>query len=165
MNRVDLLASLEADREVINLEPDEQTRRDALVRFLCELRDLQADLRGFFSDVQRDLFAIAGKRKWVVDEIGEVQVRKQTKRSEWDSEALTRVLVARALDERILDEHTGEYEPGFEAVARVLSECARPSWRVTPLRERGIDETEFCHVEEDGWGLTLPPTRTDVSTS
>ena len=70
------------------------------------------------------------------------------------------VLVALALDERKLDEETGEYEPAWEAVARVLMECARPNWRVTPLRARGLSVDEFCHEEHDSYSVMLPPRKT-----
>lgn len=131
--------------------------RDELVHWLAYLRDLKAELATFFQTVERDLMAHADERRWVTPGIGEVTVRKATKRTEWDSEALTRVLVARALDERVLDESTGEFEASHEAVARVLSECARPSWRVTPLRARGIDPSEFCAERDGGYSVELPP--------
>lgn len=133
--------------------------RDGLVRLLCDLRDLSAELRGFAQDVQKDLLAHADAKRFTVDGLGEVTIRRSTKRTEWDSESLTRRVVALALDERVLDEETGEFEAAHEAVARVLMECSRPSWRVTPLRARGIDDSEFCHVEDDGWGVQLPPRR------
>lgn len=131
--------------------------RDALVRLLCDVRDFRAALASAAKDVERDLLALADEKRWVVEGLGEVTVRKQTKRNEWDSEGLTRVLVARALDERVLDESSGEYEAAHEAVARVLSECARPSWRLTPLRARGIQVDEFCTERDDGWAVELPP--------
>ncbi len=150
-----MLSSLLDEYERVSAE----YTRDDLVHLLMDLRDLSAGIRTFQSDVQRDLLALADTKRFVVEGIGEVEVKKSTKRTQWDSDSLTRVVVARALDERILDEHTGEYESGAEAVARVLMECSRPSWRVTPLRARGIDETEFCHVEDDGWSVVLPPRR------
>lgn len=133
--------------------------RDEKVHLLCYLRDLRADLAVFAKRVENDLLADAGERRWVVDGLGEVEVKKRTKRSRWHSDDLTRVVVARALDERILDDVTGEYEAAHEAVARVLSECSRPAWRVMPLRARGIQVDEFCEESDDGWGISLPPRR------
>jgi hypothetical protein len=71
-------------------------------------------------------------------------------------------VVARALDERHLDFATGEYEPAYEAVARVLAVCVAPTWRVTALRGRGIDESEYCDIVADKATVQLPsaaPTR------
>lgn len=135
--------------------------RDGLVRLLCKIRDLRADLAILAKNAELELLPLADDRSWVVADLGEVEVKKNIRYTRWDSEALTRTLVARALDERILDEETGEYEPAWEAVARVLSEAARPSWRVTPLRARGIDVDEFCHVEAEGWSIKLPSRRVE----
>lgn len=135
-------------------EPDVETQ--AIV--LCAIRDTRADLAALAAQVERDLMANAGKRSFVVEGVGEVVIRKSTKRSQWDHEGLTRRVVALALDERqIIDESTGEYEPAHEAVARVLSECARPAWRVTPLRARGLQVDEFCSETDGGWSVQLPP--------
>lgn len=133
--------------------------RDELVRLLVYIRDLRADLAMVAKDAERELLARAGERRWVVEGTGEVAVRKATKRSHWDNDGLTRCLVALALDERIVDVETGEYEPAWEAVARVLSECSRPSWRVTPLRARGLAVDEFCSETDQGWSVELPPRR------
>lgn len=127
---------------------------------LAALRDARADLGAFEKRVEADLLAISGKKRFVVEGLGEVEIRKRTKRTIWDNDGLTRVLVALALDERKVNEQTGEYEPAHEAVARVLSDCARPSWRVTPLRARGLQVDEWCCEEPDGWSVQLPPRRT-----
>lgn len=130
---------------------------DALVRLLIDIRDERAELAAQAAEYEQELISRAPSKKFLIDGVGEVQIRHSLKRTDWDSEGLTRVLVAYALDERKLDEATGEYEPGWEAVARVLTECARPSWRVTPLKSRGIDPDEFCHSEPDHAAVQLPP--------
>jgi len=40
-------------------------------------------------------------------------------------------------------------------VADLLLECARPEWRLTPLRERGLDPDAYCKVEQDEAGKTV----------
>lgn len=148
--------------ETLRLEYDvADFTRDQLVHLLIAIRDVRADLASFAADVTKDLLAYADEKRFVVPGVGEVEIKKSTKRTGWDSESLTRRLVALALDERIVDESTGEYEPAWEAVARVLMDCARPTWRVTPLRARGIDESEYCVVTPDGWDVRLPPRRSD----
>lgn len=137
----------------------DQIDRDEMVRMLVEIRDFRSDLAAFAKDVERELLARAGERRWVVEELGEVAVRKNTKRSRWDNEGLTAKVVALALDERVLDESTGEYESAHAAVARVLSECSRPSWRLTPLRARNVQIDEYCEQEDAGWSVELPPRR------
>jgi sugar diacid utilization regulator len=129
---------------------------DELVRALVRIREWRAEFAALAADLERKLTEKVGRGSFVVEGVGEVKVATDTKRRAWDNEGLTRVVVARALDERIVDESTGEYEAAHAAVARVMSECARPSWRVTPLRARGIDETEFCEVEFGALTVRLP---------
>lgn len=130
---------------------------DDAVRALVAIRDLRYDLATTAGDIERVLIANNPARKFIVDGIGEVQIRKSMKRTDWDNDGLTRVLVAYALDERKVVESTGEYEPAWEAVARVLSECSRPNWRVTPLKARGLAVDEFCHEEPAAVSVQLPP--------
>jgi hypothetical protein len=137
-------------------EYDKGESSDTLVGVLCAIRDCRADLASLAKDIEAELLVTAGSKRFVVEGLGEVEIRKSIKRTEWDDEGLTRVLVARALDERIVNEQTGEYEPAHESVARVLSECARPSWRVTPLRARGLAVDEFCVERADGYSVQLP---------
>ncbi len=130
---------------------------EILAILLSAIRGLRAGLKPFEDRVERDLMETAGSKRFVVEGLGEVQIRKSVKRTQWDNDALAQVVVAYALDERVLDEESGEYESAFQAVARVLMECARPSWRIIPLRDRGIDPDEYCSVDEASWGVQLPP--------
>lgn len=144
--------------DLVRIDP-KTLSRDEAVNVLMEIRDIRADLAAIAAEVEHTLIALSTAKKFVVDGVGEVQIRKSMKRTDWDNEGLTRVLVAYALDERKLDESTGEYEPGWEAVARVLSECSRPSWRVTPLKARGLSVDEYCHEEPGFTSVQLPPTK------
>lgn len=129
---------------------------ETLVHLLIGVRKASRELTAFGQRIERDVIANAGEKRFAVDGIGEVEIRPNPKRTNWDNAELTKVLVARALDERALNEGTGEYEPAHEAVARVLTACARPSWRVTPLRERGIQVDEFCTETLDAYSVQLP---------
>lgn len=129
---------------------------------LAAIRDLRADLNSLYKRVEQDLIALAGEKRFTVPLLGEVEIKRSNKRNQWDNDGLTRKLVAMALDERQVNEATGEYEPAWEAVGRVLSECARPSWRVTPLKARGLQVDEWCHVEEGTYSVMLPSRPADV---
>ncbi len=147
----------ECDREYDDAGPDIRDNSESLAIILVAIRDCKADLTILQKKVEQELVQTAGKKRFVVEGLGEVEVRKSTKRNEWDHEGLTRVLVAMAADERIVDEQTGEYEREADAVARVISECAGISyWRVTPLRARHIQVDEFCHEEPADWQVQLP---------
>lgn len=147
----EMLEQIDAEYESEHvLNPNEAVFR------LMQIRGLKAHLADVAAEIERVLIESAPSRKFVVPGIGEVQIRKSMRRTDWDNEGLTRVLVAYALDERKLDEITGEYESAHEAVARLLTECSRPSWRVTPLKARGLDPSEFCHEEPDAVSVQLP---------
>lgn len=129
---------------------------DDLARLLVAIRDARAALASFADDVSRDLLVLMGDKKMVVEGVGEVEAVKSTKRTKWENGTLARKVIALAYDERQFDEQTGEYEEAGAAVARVLLECARPSWRLGPLRARGIDPDEYCTVDEGVFTVRLP---------
>lgn len=159
-NTIQLLNNAVSDLAYLNevgIQHMDTMDEDELVAAMVAIRDLRHDLANLSDDVESALLKRHTNRKFVVEGIGEVEIKKAKKYSDWDNEGLTAVVVARALDERILDESSGEYEAGFAAVARVLSECSRPSWRLTALRARGIDESEYCHIEEGALSVRLPP--------
>lgn len=130
---------------------------EVLALLLALIRNCRADLQALYHRVEQDLIRSSGSKRFVVPSLGEVEIKKSVKYQNWDNDGLTRRLVAMALDERKVDEETGEYEPAWEAVARVLSECARPSWRVTPLRARHLDIDEYCQIIPDDYSVRLPP--------
>ncbi len=151
----------DCDTEYDDAGPDIRDNPESLAIILAAIRDCKADLTILQKKVEQELVAVAGKKRFVVEGMGEVEVRKSTKRNEWDHEGLARVLTAMAADERIVDTETGEYERESDAVARVLTECAGISyWRVTPLRARHIQVDEFCHEEPADWQVQLPKRRT-----
>jgi hypothetical protein len=147
----------EMEREYDEGVTEELPNAEQLAIVLAAIRDCRAGLAVLYGRVEAGLLGMAGEKRFVVDGLGEVEIKRSTKRSQWDSEGLTRKLVALALDERQIIEETGEYEPAWEAVARVLMDCARPAWRVLPLRARGLQVDEWCREEEGTYSVQLPP--------
>ena len=155
MGAADHLSWLLAEAERIDATPAD------IAHILAGVRDIKAQAGEVYAQVEQLLLSVMGEKRLEVEGLGVVESKRKTSRKEWDNDGLWRVIVARALDERRLDEESGEYEPAHEAVARVLGECARPSWRVTPLRARGVQIDEWCIEEEDGWGIQLPPRKVE----
>jgi hypothetical protein len=155
-----ILATVEELSDVVddNYERGQMTRIE-LVEILDAIRQARGILHVLEQEVENEIVEIAHAaglgNTFDVSSVGRVEIKRRTKRTGWANDDLIRVLTAYALDERKLDEKTGEYEPAHEAVARVLAECARPSWRVTPLRARGLQVDEFCHEEADGYGVQI----------
>lgn len=136
--------------------------RDMLVRVLCEVRDLRADLASFAADVTRDLLPLATEKKFIVSGLGEVTVRKQTKRTAWQHDQLLPALIARIMDEKetLYDPETGELLPytqiGHNLTARLRACVSFGAGKVTGLRSIGLQPDEFCTETPDGWGVELP---------
>lgn len=115
------------------------------------------DDKGVFGRVEAAALTLMGEKQVKVEPFGTFESRKKTKRNAWRWDELVPVVVARALDERKLDEETGEYEREAEAVARVMRECVGfSSGKVRGLEARGLDPAEFCTEEPDGWQIQLP---------
>ena len=137
--------------------------RDALVALLCDIRDLRADLAALAKAAESELMPLAGAKQFVVPNIGEVTIRKQTKRTGWKHDLLLPVLIARIMDEpeTIFDPATGELLPyvqiGHNLANRLRACISFGAGKVTGLREIGLDEEEFCTVTPEGWSAVLPP--------
>lgn len=121
--------NFDVDRAITDLHRL-RTIRQALAMWEGELTDWLADA--------------LGRNQVTVDGVGTAEIKRGNDRKQWDNDALIRLVIARGRDERRVDEETGEYESEAEAVGRALMACARPSWRVTALKERGIDPDEYC---------------------
>lgn len=133
------------DRWDQDFDPEADSLENLAV-FLYQLDLLTANVKMLRSRVEQTV-AKRAKTKLIIGNHITAEIRGGKKRTQWDNDLLYSHVVSRALDERKIDEETGEYEPADQAVARVLKECARPSWRVTPLRARGIDPDQFCTAE------------------
>ena len=137
--------------------------RDELVTLLVYIRDLRADLAALAKAVECELMPLAGEKQFVVPNIGEVTIRKQTRRTGWKHDLLLPVLIARIMDEpeTIFDRETGELLPYVQIghnLTRRLRECVSfGAGKVTGLKAIGLDEEDFCTVTPDGYGVELPP--------
>lgn len=130
---------------------------EQLVLMMVAIRNCRQDLASLYDEMEQMLLSLNSGREITIEGVGVVELKRSTKRTNWDNHELMRHVVSRALDERQVNEETGEAEPGWEAVARAIEECARPSWRLTPLRARGLDPDEFCVTEEAHRSVQLPP--------
>lgn len=136
--------------------------RDALVRLLVDIRTMRAELAGLAKDVERDLLAHAGEKRFTVENVGEVVIRKQTRRTGWQHDRLLPALIARIMDERetLYDPETGELLPytqiGHNLTNRLRACVSFGAGKVTGLKEIGLDAEEFCTVTPDGYGVEIP---------
>lgn len=118
---------------------------DRAVTDLAQLRAVKQALTIWEGELTDWISDALGRNEIDVEGVGHVQVKRGNSRTEWDTDALIRLVIARGRDERQVDPETGEaLESEGEAVGRALMAAARPSWRVTSLRDLGIDADEYC---------------------
>lgn len=146
----------EEEAPTVALSPETQ----AIV--LAAIRECRAQLDVLYRKVASDLIATSGVKKFVVPGLGETEIKKRTKRTQWRKDELLPVVVARIVDERetLYDVETGELLPYAvigQNIARRLSECISfGAGKVTGLRAIGIQPDEFCTEEPDGYDVKLP---------
>lgn len=132
---------------------------ESLVRGLEPLQQVLGDLRMLEHQVKRGIADTMPERRVSVEGVGTVERKAKVTRRNWDSDELLRKIIAGA----ILDETTGEL-PSSPVVAAdlilrelraVMPITGSLGWRVTALRERGIDPDDWCDEDRDGFTISF----------
>lgn len=136
-------AAIEAEAERLADHPE------ATVQALARVDAMLADLR-YVRDRLHQITAVAlkeqGIRRLTVEGVVSVEAKVDTRRTDWDNETLLDLVLA-ALPVRYVDIETGEMlEPAD--MRALLAPYFRPDWRLTALRNLGIDPDEWCTVAE-----------------
>ncbi|MGB1682268.1 MAG: hypothetical protein ACPHFO_08010 [Acidimicrobiales bacterium] len=127
---------------------------DQLVENLLETRDRIAQLRDHERFLIEEIYDAAPGRK-TETAFGLVEVSKRRNRR-WDHDEVTKHVVSRALDERLVNADTGEVEPSWVAVTRAIRECAGIGyWRVGALKDRGLDPDEFAETTSEAKSVQI----------
>lgn len=131
-------------------------RADEVALLLAALRDARQAVSECFDKVESHLTAcrptyvdprtgeIRPVKEMVVVGLGPVEFKTSTTRKEWKNEVLWSDVVRYARD--------NDGDP-----VALLSECARPSWRVQPLRAIGLDPADYCVETPGDVKPVLPP--------
>lgn len=140
--------------------------RDAIAAVLYELhaavvgwptKQHPAKARLVLDAYKAALLSEAGERAFDTAQ-GRWEIKKSTKRTGWQWDALIpRLVAAGQTERRIIDPEAGEVESEGHAVARALRESVSFSGaKVTGLRARGIDASDYCNEEDGGYDLMVP---------
>jgi hypothetical protein len=159
----DIVATLRRFFDAIDLEAS-QHRGDpvALTQALARLDTLAADVRAV-RDAVRTLAAEALQtervRRLVIEGVAAVESTSEVKRSEWANERLLADLLDRA-GFLLVASATGEAMRPEEAAPELLA-WMRPEWRLTAVRQAGLDPDEYCRVDtdDDGKPVRTPTVR------
>jgi hypothetical protein len=89
---------------------------------------------------------------------GVFERRRRADRKSWDHESLRSELLrkVRTMEpQKTIDLATGEiiFEDATEQAFRVIFDCARPEWRVRPLRALDIDPDEYAQTTYGSYSI------------
>lgn len=159
----DIITNLRRFFDALDVEAT-QHRGDpvALVQALARLDTLLADVRTVRDSVKTyaaQALVDERVRRLVIEGVAAVESTSEVKRTEWEHERLLGDLLNGA-GLSLLDTSTGERIDGNEA-AEMLLVWFRPEWRMTPIKQAGLDPDAYCRVEtdDDGRPVRTPTVR------
>lgn len=116
---------------------------EQLLKGLMYLKDIKADVDTLIRATEDDITRLMPEKKMFIDDVGTVE-RRTTSTRKWESEELLKHITRATLD----PQGTGEISISnvamlIETLKSVLPFTASLGWRVTALKERGIDPSEY----------------------
>ena len=128
---------------------------ETLAWVVNEARKVKADLDAFVRECEENVAALMPNKKEAVDGLGVIE-RRTTSSRKWESPELMRKLVRDILD----PDRTGEVK--VEQVMKLISTLEQvlpltPSlgWRVTPLKENGVNIDAYSEVTYGRSNITI----------
>lgn len=117
-----------------------------LLKGLLYLKDIKADLDTLIRACEDDITTLMPEKKMFIDDVGTVERRTSSTRK-WQSDDLLRHITRSTLD----PQGTGEVSINnvvtlIDTLKAVLPFTASLGWRVTALKELGIDVTEYSEA-------------------
>jgi len=117
-----------------------------LLKGLLYLKDIKADLDTLIRACEDDITTLMPEKKMFIDDVGTVERRTSSTRK-WESEELLRHITRSVLDPH----RTGEITIHnvvrlIDTLKAVLPFTASLGWRVTALKELGIDVSEYSEA-------------------
>ena len=117
-----------------------------LLKGLLYLKDIKADLDTLIRACEDDITSLMPEKKMFIDDVGTVERRTSSTRK-WQSDDLLRHITRSTLD----PQGTGEVSINnvvtlIDTLKAVLPFTASLGWRVTALKEIGIDVSEYSEA-------------------
>lgn len=117
-----------------------------LLKGLLYLKDIKADLDTLIRACEDDITTLMPEKKMFIDDVGTVERRTSSTRK-WQSDDLLRHITRSTLD----PQGTGEVSINnvvtlIDTLKAVLPFTASLGWRVTALKEIGIDVSEYSEA-------------------
>ena len=151
---------------VAKLEAEAEARKDdpvAMVNALARMEALLADVRYATSTIRdHTAHALADTkiRRLTIDNVATVEGTSESPRTDWqDQELLADMIYAEyGATNRYVHTETGVFMDDPEVIAEAILEWIRPAWRLTPIRDAGLDPDDYSTQakDEDGTPLRTP---------
>ena len=148
------------------LESEAEQHRDdpvALVNALARIEALAADVR-YARDSIKSKAAEALKhwnvRRMTVEQLITVEGTSDAPRSNWEHQRLMTDMFRAAFGTQLVNTETGDMFD-TEHMAEIVLEWFRCEWRLTPVRNAGLNPDDYCEqaTDEDGKPMRTPTIR------
>lgn len=135
------------DGEVDRYKHDPIATASALVRLEALLADVRY-LRDRLKATTADSLDALQVRRLTIDSVCTVEASSEIKRSNWQHAKLLALALERCYGGSLLNGDTGEYIDRDEMAAALLAYFT-PEWRLTALRDDGIEPDDYCDIDRD----------------
>lgn len=131
----------------------------AMVNALARMEAVLADVRAVTATIRKhaaEALAANHVRRMTIDELATVEASSASERTDWQDRDLMVSMLLRALPP-LVDSVTGEMVFAEDIADKVLS-WVRVQWRLTPIRDAGLDPDDYSTqpTDEDGKPLRTP---------
>jgi hypothetical protein len=124
----------------------------ALARVEAVLADVRS-VRDSLKTLTAAALAENRVRRLTISGVTTIEGTTEVKRTDWQHPGLLATVLTRQAH-RLINIETGEVLSADDTAATLLC-LFRPEWRMTPLRDLGIDPDDFCTFETDDDGKPL----------
>lgn len=134
----------------------------AMVNALARMEALLADVRSVAATIRKhtaEALADAKVRRITIDDVATMEATSESDRTDWQHARLMHDMLV-TTPYVFVDEQTGEYITP-DVVAEQILTWFRPEWRLTPIRDAGLDPDDYSTQpkDEDGKPLRTPTVR------
>jgi hypothetical protein len=145
------------------IEAEADARKDdpvAMVNALARMEALLADVRyvtGVIRDHTATSLSDAKFRRVTVEGVATMEASSASERTDWQDRDLLLAMLDRSTTVPNVDYNTGEIID-HGAIADELLSWFRVQWRLTPIRDAGLNPDDYSHqpTNEDGTPLRTP---------
>lgn len=133
---------------------------DDLIGWSWDCADMIRDLRMLDELIRKEIKGRAESKK-VETTYGVVEIKTETKRTQWDKDALLAHATSRIVElPGVLTDEHGELHPpsaiASNVVAQLRNVVSISGGKVTGMRALGLAPDEFCKEDPQGWSVILP---------